>query len=394
MHIHELCGPWMDHPFWRTKFILTDPLDIRRLLESGIPELWIDSSKGLDIGVDETQDKVAVVPEKTPRLASLRNAPPRQIPLSEEIQQAAKTCAKASKAVKSMFEEVRMGNAVSAEAANDLVEEISSSVLRNPGALISLARLKTVDDYTYMHSVAVCALMIALGKQLQIEAGDLREAGMAGLLHDLGKAVIPAEILNKPGKLTAEEFTIIKSHPVEGHRILMEGKTVQAIPLDVCLHHHEKMDGSGYPHRLQGEGISLFARMGAVCDVYDAITSDRPYKRGWDPAESIKKMSEWSADGGHFDQKVFQAFVKCIGIYPTGALVRLSSGRLGVVLDQSAKSLLTPVVKVFFSTKSQTFIQPEVVDLSRPGCPEKIVGKEDAAQWGIKNLHELWAGTP
>ncbi|MBI3526037.1 MAG: HD-GYP domain-containing protein [Betaproteobacteria bacterium] len=393
MHVHELCGPWMNHPFWRTKFILTDPLDIRRLLESGIVELWIDSSKGLDVGADETPDKVSAAPEKTLRPANLRSEAPRQIPLSEEIEQAVKTCAKASKAVKSMFEEVRMGKAVSPEAANDLVEEISSSVLRNPGALISLARLKTADDYTYMHSVAVCALMIALGKQLQIEGDDLREAGMAGLLHDLGKAVMPADVLNKPGKLTAEEFDIIKNHPVEGHRILLEGKTAREIPLDVCLHHHEKIDGSGYPHRLQGEGISIFARMGAVCDVYDAITSNRPYKHGWDPAESIKKMTEWSGGGGHFDQKVFQAFVKCIGIYPTGALIRLSSGRLAVVLDQSTKSLLTPVVKVFFSTKSQIFIQPEVVDLSRPGCHEKIVGKEDAAQWGIKNLHELWAGT-
>jgi len=209
------------------------------------------------------------------------------------------------------------------------------------------------------------------------------------MLHDVGKALMPMDVLNKPGKLTNEEFTIIKNHPVEGHRLLVEGNTTRQIPLDVCLHHHEKVDGSGYPHRLKGDEITLFSKMGAVCDVYDAITSNRPYKQGWDPAESIKKMTEWS--NGHFDPKVFQAFVKCIGIYPTGALVRLSSGRLAVVLDQSAKSLLTPQVKVFFSTKSQIYIPPEVVDLSRPGCPEKITGKEDPAKWGIKNLHELWA---
>lgn len=391
MHIHELCGPWMNHPFWRTKFVLTDPEDLRHLRESGITELWIDPAKGMDVSTDETPEKITTAVEKVPAKTSIRNQPPKQVSLAEEVKQAARTCAKASKAVKSMFEEVRMGKAVSAEAANDLVEEISSSVLRNPGALISLARLKTADDYTYMHSVAVCALMVALARQLNIEGDELREVGMAGLLHDLGKAMMPMEVLNKPGKLTDEEFTIIKSHPVEGHRILVEGKASKEIPLDVCLHHHEKVDGSGYPHRLKGEEISLFARMGAVCDVYDAITSNRPYKQGWDPAESIKKMTEWS--GAHFEPKVFQAFVKCIGIYPTGALVRLSSGRLGVVLDQSEKSLLTPQVKVFFSTKSLIYIKPEVVDLSRPNCPEKIVGKEDAAKWGIKNLHELWAGT-
>jgi len=391
MHIHELCGPWMQHPFWRTKFIITDPEDLRRLTESGITELWIDASKGLDVDDGATAQSAAEAVEKVVATASVRDEAPRQVSLADEVKQAAKTCAKASQAVKSMFEEVRMGNAVNSEAANDLVEEISSSVVRNPGALISLARLKTADDYTYMHSVAVCALMVALARQLGIEESDVREAGMAGLLHDLGKALMPMDVLNKPGKLTDEEFKIIKSHPVEGHRLLVEANTTREIPLDVCLHHHEKMDGSGYPHRLKGEEITLFARMGAVCDVYDAITSNRPYKQGWDPAESIKKMTEWS--NGHFDPKVFQAFVKCIGIYPTGALVRLSSGRLGVVLDQSARSLLTPQVKVFFSTKSQIYIPPEVVDLSRPGCPEKITGREDPAKWGIKNLHELWAGS-
>jgi putative nucleotidyltransferase with HDIG domain len=255
--------------------------------------------------------------------------------------------------------------------------------------LISLARLKTADDYTYMHSVAVCALMVALARQLGLDEKETREAGMAGLLHDLGKALMPMEVLNKPGKLTDEEFAIIKTHPVEGHRLLVEGKTASATVLDVCLHHHEKVDGSGYPDRLPADRISLHAKMGAVCDVYDAITSNRPYKAGWDPAESIRKMTEWSK--GHFDERVFQAFVKSIGIYPTGSLVKLTSGRLAVVVEQSEKSLLAPRVKAFFSTKSQVYIPPELIDLSRPGTTEKIVGREDAAKWGIKNLDELWA---
>jgi HD-GYP domain-containing protein (c-di-GMP phosphodiesterase class II) len=223
---------------------------------------------------------------------------------------------------------------------------------------------------------------------LGLDETAVREAGMAGLLHDLGKAVMPMDVLNKPGKLSDDEFRIIKTHPVEGHRLLAEGKTASAIVLDVCLHHHEKTDGSGYPDRLPGDQISLFAKMGAVCDVYDAITSNRPYKAGWDPAESIRKMTEWSK--GHFDERVFQAFIKSIGIYPVGSLVKLGSGRLAVVLEQSEKSLLTPRVKVFFSTKSQTYIVPEVLDLSRPGTTDKIVGREDAARWGIKNLDELW----
>jgi HD-GYP domain-containing protein (c-di-GMP phosphodiesterase class II) len=230
--------------------------------------------------------------------------------------------------------------------------------------------------------------MVALARQLGLDEQATREAGMAGLLHDLGKALMPIEVLNKPGKLTDEEFAIMKTHPVEGHRLLLEGKGASATVLDVCLHHHEKVDGSGYPERLKGEEISLFAKMGAVCDVYDAITSNRPYKAGWDPAVSIRKMTEWSE--GHFEQRIFHAFVKSIGIYPTGSLVRLASGRLGVVIEQSPKSLLTPLVKVFFSTKSKTYIPPELVDLSKQ-TSEKIVDREDAAAWGLGDISRFWA---
>jgi len=394
MHLHELCGSWMEHPFWRTKFTLKDPNDIRLIIDSGISEVWIDVKLGLDVeqGIDapatETKEEVNAAVDKVLIQSAARDQPVKQVSMAEEVKRAAKICAKSKEAVVSMFQEVRMGKAISAEAANELVDEISSSVMRNPGALISLARLKTADDYTYMHSVAVCALMVSLARQLKLDEKQIRDAGMSGLLHDLGKAMIPMEILNKPGKLTDEEFDLIKTHPAEGHRLLVEGGTVGEIPLDVCLHHHEKVDGRGYPHQLKDEQISLFAKMGAVCDVYDAITSNRPYKAGWDPAESIRKMTEWC--NGHFDAKVFQSFIKSIGIYPVGSLVRLSSGRLAVVTEQSEKSLLTPNVKVFFSTKANAYIQPEVIHLSRPGTTEKIVSREDAATWGIKNLDQFW----
>ena len=161
------------------------------------------------------------------------------------------------------------------------------------------------------------------------------------------------------------------------------------IVLDVCLHHHEKTDGSGYPKGLKDSEISVFAKMGAVCDVYDAITSNRPYKVGWDPAESLRKMAEWSS--GHFDAKIFQAFVKSLGIYPIGSLVRLTSGRLAVVVDQTGKSLTMPVVKVFFSTKSNMRIMPVIVDLSQAGTNEKIMGREDPMKWKFADLHELWS---
>ena len=393
MHLKEFCGSWMDHPFWRNSFVITDPTDIERILASSITEVWIDSSKGLDIAageiaVSEEESEASVDAELSLAARSTRETTP--VPASEEFARAAKICAQSKLAVTSMFQEARMGKAVNTANAQKLVEEINDSVSRNPGALISLARLKTADDYTYMHSVAVCALMIALAKQLGLSESETRRAGIAGLLHDLGKALMPMEVLNKPGKLTDEEFAIIKKHPEEGHRLLLGNPDADEMTLDVVLHHHEKVDGTGYPKGLKDQEISLFAKMGAICDVYDAITSNRPYKAGWPPSESLRKMAEWAT--GHFDQRVFQAFVKSLGIYPIGSLIRLASGRLGLVIDQSEKSLLTPCIKVFYSTLAQARILPEVIDLSRPGCHEKIAGREDPAKWDFPDLNELWSG--
>jgi len=391
MHLKEFCGSWMEHPFWRTGFVLTDVKDIQTILASSIKEVWIDCSKGSDIAigeaaVSEAESEALVEVQMQEAVQAQRQVSP--VSTADELERATKICAQSKQAVISMFQEARMGKTIDVDGAQRMVEEISDSVTRNPGALISLARLKTADDYTYMHSVAVCAMMVALAKQLGLEESEVRAAGMSGLLHDLGKAAMPMDVLNKPGKLTDEEFAIIKTHPQAGYEMLCASSDVPAMALDVCLHHHEKMDGSGYPKRLHGEQISLFAKMGAVCDVYDAITSNRPYKTGWDPAESLRKMAEWSK--GHFDPKVFQAFVKSLGIYPIGSLVMLQSGRLGVVVDQTDKSLTTPSVKVFFSTRSNMRIVPEVVDLSR--SPDKIVGREDPAKWKFADLNELWSG--
>lgn len=388
MFLHELCGSWMDHPFWRSKFLLEDAQDIERLRASSVREVWIDASRGLDVEGGQVAAEVDAEIAEVLQRAQQFDAMVERVSIEHEMARAGKIVAKASEAVSSMFHEARMGRALDAEEALPLVEEIAASVQRNPGAIISLARLKTKDRYTYMHSVAVCALMVALARQLGMSVEETRRAGLAGLLHDVGKMAIPLDILDKPGRLTDEEFARIKSHPQEGHKMLLEGRGVDDMALDVCLHHHERMDGNGYPHRFAGEQISLYARMGAVCDVYDAITSNRPYKDGWDPAESLRRMAEWSK--GHFDAHVFQAFVKSIGIYPIGSLVRLKSGRLGVVVDQSEKSLLAPRVRVFYSTKSNLRIPPEVLDLSRPNAADKIVAHEDPSKWQFADLNELW----
>ncbi|MBS7562044.1 MULTISPECIES: HD-GYP domain-containing protein [Pseudomonas] len=386
MYIHQFCGSWLDHSFWKAGFVLDSHADLQRLRSSNLSSLWIDTSKGGDL----PEASATATPDLPPTAQPATAATPRAS-MDEEVQRALKLCAYSRKAVTAMFQEVRMGQALEMQQAEDLVLQIGQSLLRHPDALISLARLKNADDYTYMHSVAVCALMLATARQLGLSEDYIRLAGIAGLLHDVGKLTIPDSILNKPQKLSDTEFERVKLHPEAGGAILRQSPDVDALVLDVCLHHHEKADGSGYPHRLAGNQISLFAQMGAVCDVYDAVTSNRPYNRGWDPAEAIQRMSTWK---GHFDQRVFQAFVKSVGIYPVGALVRLKSGRLAVVIEQNPKSLLTPKVRVFFSTRSNLPLEQNVVDLAKIHGQDRIVAREAPEDWEFKNLDRLWSGVP
>ena len=396
MFLHELAGSWLKNPFWRTSRLLADPHEIARVKECGIRKAVIDTSRGLDLASPATLP-MPTFPEDQPQSVAAPAVNPLPVgeleksvavSLDVELGRATQICAHSKKAVMRMFNEARMGNALDGDIASVVVDEIAGSIARNSSAFISLARLKTLDDYTYMHSVSVCALMIALARQLGLDEHRIKEAGKAGLMHDIGKMAVPLTVLNKPGKLTDDEFASVRGHPEAGHRMLQQLGGINEATLEVCLHHHEKMDGTGYPHGLAGDEISLYSRMGAVCDVYDAITSNRPYKDGWCPAESLKKMASWM--GNHFDPAIFQAFVKAVGIYPVGSLVRLKSNRLAVVVDQNEKSLLAPVVRVFFSCTAIVYIQPELIDLSMTTEGESILSLESAEKWGLTNINRFW----
>ena len=401
MHLHALEGAWMDHPFWKTRFVIRDADQLRKLQDSVVAEVWIDSDKGLD--VDDAAPLPSPLPASVPAVASATAVPaPAQRPsrpattpvpppsksFAEEMRTANAVCQKGKAQMHRMFSEARLGRAIDAESCMPLVHEISDSVIRNPGAIVSLARLKTQDDYSYMHSVAVCALMVALGRELGFDEQQCRIAGTAGLLHDVGKALMPLAILNKPGKLTDAEFDVMRSHPQRGHELLQEARGTVPEAMDVCLHHHERFDGGGYPHKLPNDKLNQLVRMGSICDVYDAITSDRPYKKGWDPADSIGKMASWK---GQFDPTIFATFVKSVGIYPTGSLVRLHSERLAVVIEQNPAALTAPVVRVFFSLKSGMPVSLQRLDLSS-GTSDRIVGRELPEKWKFTFLDELWAG--
>jgi putative nucleotidyltransferase with HDIG domain len=382
MFIHSVEGPWLKHALWKCRFLINDEATLARVRECGAAECWIDASAGNDVAPPKpvvVQSAVSpAAPAKTPARKSV----------ADELHNATNILKRSKSVITSLFAEARMGNAICADACMPLVNEVVASVDSNSDALISLCRLKSADEYTYMHSVSVCALMVSLGQRLGLDDATCHDAGMAGLLHDLGKAAVPQDIINKPGKLTDAEFTIIKSHPVKGHEMLLASGIDNERVLDVCRHHHERIDGKGYPDQLSVEQISLLARMSAVCDVYDAVTSNRPYKAGWDPAEAIAQMASWQ---GHFDPAVLQAFVKTIGIYPVGSLVRMASGKLGVVVEQNPKKLTTPKVKLFFSTKSGMPLLPKLVDLAESHVTEKIVAREPAENWNFGYLNDLWA---
>ncbi len=379
MFVHKISGKWMDHPFWKGAFLVADDKTLRTLRALGDKEVWIDTDKGADVvpaavtRAAPAQPLGAAAATMPAEAAAERTAFGNEVARAEAIRDRAKGVAK------SLFADARMGKALSMESAVEIVEEVSNSITRNPAAILSVLRLKKKDDYTYLHSVAVSALMMALGRRLGIEGEALRELGMAGLLHDIGKVGVADAVLNKPGRLSPLEMTSVRLHPELGWDLLRQQPGTSKLVLDVCLHHHEKVDGSGYPDKLSGDDLSRAARMGAICDVYDAITSERPYKKGWEPAEAIRRMAEWQE--GHFDRNLFHAFVKMIGIYPTGTLVRLASHRLAVVLVQGRNSSLSPIVRAFRALPSNEELTPVLVDLEDPA--DAIVGIEDPGDWDI-----------
>jgi HD-GYP domain-containing protein (c-di-GMP phosphodiesterase class II) len=384
MFIHDLDCGWMEHPFVRSRFLISKDEEIGRIHAAGIRGVTIDCGRGLDITDAPTVEEAAAVTEAEVAALAAKPVAPLRTTLAEEFDRAVAIRRQAAGAVRAVMQDARLGKAVELDRVAPVVENITASILRNASALVGLSVIKNKDDYTFLHSVSVCTLLVAFCRSRKLDAETTYQAGIGGLLHDTGKALVPDKILNKPGRLTDEEFDIVRRHPKDGYDILRRTPEIGAIPLDITLHHHERRDGTGYPDRQGGPEISELAQMAAIVDVYDAITADRCYHKGMPAAEALRKMYEWSKF--HFSPELTQEFMRCVGIYPIGTLVLLESGRLGVVVEPHETSLLTPKVNVFYSTKTKTYIKPSTVDLARPmgfGGADKIVRHESPAQWQV-----------
>ncbi|WP_026354571.1 HD-GYP domain-containing protein [Massilia niastensis] len=390
MFIHDLDCGWMEHPFVRSRFALTSEDEIRKIRSAGIRGVVIDCARGLDIDDAPTLAQADAATEAEVAAIAARPVVPLKVALGEELGRAAMVRKQAAGLVRTVMQDARLGKAVELDQVSPVVQSVTESILRNSGALLGLLRIKNKDDYTFLHSVSVCALLVAFCRSRGMDEETIYQAGIGGLLHDTGKALVPDEILNKQGRLTDEEFAVIRKHPRDGYDILRKSGGIGAIPLDITLHHHERRDGSGYPEG-QGEGrISELAQMAAIVDVYDAITSDRCYHKGLPAAEALRKIYEWSKF--HFNPVLAQEFMRCVGIYPVGTLVLLESGRLGVVIEPHETSLLTPKVNVFFHTKSRAYIKPQTVDLSKGlgfGGGDRIVRHESPEKWQVEPLRFL-----
>lgn len=389
MFVHAVAGGWMTSPFWRRHFVLDKASDLKKLRESGIAEIEIDLSKGVGPsaaaprpGPSAIMDAAhAPAPDSIDVAVPLPSARRRRTAVSPE--QRAQAVVDASKViVQAMFDEVRLGRAIDVQALTPVAEQIVESVTRDAAAMLNVTRLKTKDEYTYVHSIAVAALLIHFAQTLKLPEEEVSALGLAGLLHDIGKMAVPKALLDKPGKLEPPEMAVLRHHPEKGHALLQVDSQLPEVVLDVCLHHHERYDGRGYPKGLRGDQLSLAARMSSICDVYDAVTSQRPYKRPWSPSEALSRMRSWT---GHFDVELLDRFIESIGIHPVGGLVRLQSSRLAIVVEGNDREPTQPRVRVFYDIPAQRFIAPH--DLAATIAVDPIHRAECGQRW----FGERWA---
>ena len=285
-----------------TSFLVSSDAVLQRVLRSRAISVVINTTKGYCPGPDSAPVS-AWNPASFEAHLSVLSSPDLVCRARETIEQARPQ-------LYNLLSEARLRGAINVTAVFPLVDRVMGEATANAGTLISLAKLKDKDEGTFLHSLAVSALMVTFARSLGFDEQHVRQFGLGGLLHDIGKMTLPAGLLTKPGKLTETEMAIVRTHPVRGFSMLKKVASLEEPVLDICLFHHEKFDGTGYPKRLAGSDIPVAARIAAICDVYDALTTVRPYTRARSQSEAIGIMLHSSH--GHFDPDLLKAFISKI----------------------------------------------------------------------------------
>ena len=352
MYVVELDRPWGETAFLFQGFRIRQQQEILLLAEV-CQYVWVDArrSVGMQRQVEENLAAAATA-ELQPVIG--------KVDFNLEMQQAEPAFHSAREQSLRLLEAVRLGHELDVAQVKVVVKECVESMLRNPGAMLWLARIKNSDEYTAEHCLRVAIYSIAMGRELGLRQDELEHLGMCGMLHDVGKIKVPSAILNKPGALTPHELRVMQSHASEGRKLLMSNQQVTAAAVDVAFSHHERLDGRGYPRGLDAPRIPHFAKIVAVVDAYDAINSDRPYSKGKSSLEALRILFE--ASGSQFDEELVKIFVRRIGIYPPGEIVEMNNGEVGIIIACSPLSKLKPKVLLVLNEDKQ--LGPErVVDL-------------------------------
>ncbi|MDL0430945.1 HD-GYP domain-containing protein [Marinobacter sp. TBZ242] len=382
MYITDLNNDWIPHNTQRRRGVIKKEETIEKIRRMGVDHVYIDVSRGLDSQDSEPAHEVEHRNEKA--LQSAGEQKPgvfRQVTVAEEMLFAQQVHTQAQGLVSNLMQSVKIGGAIDIAPIHQLADELQSSVFRNANALSCLGRIREKDNYLLEHSVNLSVLMSLFGNFRKLPPDVLHQTIVGALLHDIGKILTPDEILHKPGRLTSEEFEVMKAHARHSRDILKSTEGIGELTIITAAEHHERLDGSGYPEGLRGDEISIYGRMVAITDVYDAITSDRVYHKGLTPTQGLKKLLEWS--GSHLDPALVREFIRCVGLYPIGSLVLLESGRLGVVVETNDEDQRLPVVRVMYNTRFRMPITVDTLDLARPGTQDRILRAVDPAEYKV-----------
>lgn len=345
---------------------------IEILKKRGVTAVSIDTQKGID---------VMPKPTTTPPRETAPLTLPKTVSFNAEMERAIAIHKEAVSLVRGVLSDVKMGRVIDATAVTQMADDIVGSVMRNQNALSCLGILRRKDNYLMEHSVNLAILMGVFGKFLGYDQAYIREMAAGAILHDIGKILVPDEILHKPSKLTDAEFAVMKAHPDHSRKILQTLPGISQIAVETAGQHHEKIDGTGYPDGLSKDQISIHGRMLAIIDVYDALTADRCYHDRITPQEALRRMLQWTQS--HLDGELLQSFIKAIGVYPVGTLVCLESGKMGVVISMQANQPLKPVVRIFYSYKHRHYVSVRDLDLSKSQVADRIVRTEDPRKLNI-----------